>query len=135
MSGSTSPASLIIFRCIERTNNEVPRRSIGLDLTLDDFQKVSDQVPFLADLKPSGKYVMEDIHKVFFFYLFFYFIFLLALSACCFCKLYQDFFCEYNPFKWFLSYLLSFSLFVDVPFLDRLEEHLQSFGTFWSMDF
>ncbi|GMN63766.1 hypothetical protein TIFTF001_032841 [Ficus carica] len=39
-------------------------RSIGLDLTLDDFQKVSDEVPFLADLKPSGKYVMEDIHKI-----------------------------------------------------------------------
>uniref|UniRef100_A0A7C9CC77 dihydroxy-acid dehydratase n=1 Tax=Opuntia streptacantha TaxID=393608 RepID=A0A7C9CC77_OPUST len=39
-------------------------RSVGVDLTLDDFQKVSDQVPFLADLKPSGKYVMEDLHKV-----------------------------------------------------------------------
>lgn len=39
-------------------------RSVGLQLTLDDFQKVSDAVPFLADLKPSGKYVMEDIHKV-----------------------------------------------------------------------
>ncbi|CAK9318838.1 unnamed protein product [Citrullus colocynthis] len=39
-------------------------RSVGLDLTLDDFQKVSDQVPLLADLKPSGKYVMEDIHKI-----------------------------------------------------------------------
>ncbi|WCJ24219.1 Dihydroxy-acid dehydratase [Euphorbia peplus] len=39
-------------------------RSVGLDLTLDDFQKVSDEVPFLADLKPSGKYVMEDVHKV-----------------------------------------------------------------------
>ncbi|XP_022146997.1 dihydroxy-acid dehydratase, chloroplastic [Momordica charantia] len=39
-------------------------RSVGLDLTLDDFQKVSDQVPFLADLKPSGKYVMEDVHKI-----------------------------------------------------------------------
>uniref|UniRef100_A0A1D1YZH9 dihydroxy-acid dehydratase n=1 Tax=Anthurium amnicola TaxID=1678845 RepID=A0A1D1YZH9_9ARAE len=39
-------------------------RSVGLELTLDDFQKVSDQVPFLADLKPSGKYVMEDIHKI-----------------------------------------------------------------------
>jgi dihydroxy-acid dehydratase len=39
-------------------------RSVGLHLTLDDFQKVSDQVPFLADLKPSGKYVMEDLHKV-----------------------------------------------------------------------
>ncbi|XP_074311849.1 dihydroxy-acid dehydratase, chloroplastic-like [Silene latifolia] len=39
-------------------------RSVGVDLTLDDFQKVSDQIPFLADLKPSGKYVMEDLHKV-----------------------------------------------------------------------
>ncbi|KAK1284427.1 hypothetical protein QJS10_CPB21g00212 [Acorus calamus] len=39
-------------------------RSVGLHLTLDDFQRVSDGVPFLADLKPSGKYVMEDLHKV-----------------------------------------------------------------------
>ncbi|ESQ37208.1 hypothetical protein EUTSA_v10002451mg [Eutrema salsugineum] len=39
-------------------------RSVGLELTLDDFQKVSDAIPFLADLKPSGKYVMEDIHKI-----------------------------------------------------------------------
>ncbi|KAM6544735.1 hypothetical protein CsatB_025471 [Cannabis sativa] len=39
-------------------------RSVGLELSLDDFQKVSDKVPFLADLKPSGKYVMEDIHKI-----------------------------------------------------------------------
>ncbi|KAK4742708.1 hypothetical protein SAY87_000709 [Trapa incisa] len=39
-------------------------RSVGLKLTLDDFQKVSDKVPLLADLKPSGKYVMEDIHKI-----------------------------------------------------------------------
>ncbi|KAJ0961288.1 hypothetical protein J5N97_000746 [Dioscorea zingiberensis] len=39
-------------------------RSVGLNLTLDDFQKISDKVPFLADLKPSGKYVMEDVHKI-----------------------------------------------------------------------
>lgn len=39
-------------------------RSVGVDLTLDDFQEVSDKVPFIADLKPSGKYVMEDLHKV-----------------------------------------------------------------------
>nr|XP_043607584.1 dihydroxy-acid dehydratase, chloroplastic [Erigeron canadensis] len=39
-------------------------RSVGLSLTLDDFQKVSDEVPFLADLKPSGKFVMEDVHKI-----------------------------------------------------------------------
>ncbi|KAI3980355.1 hypothetical protein MKX01_003894 [Papaver californicum] len=39
-------------------------RSVGLELTLDEFQKISDEVPFLADLKPSGKYVMEDLHKI-----------------------------------------------------------------------
>ena len=39
-------------------------RAIEIDLTLDDFQKVSDRVPMLADLKPSGKYVQEDLHKV-----------------------------------------------------------------------
>lgn len=35
--------------------------SIGIELTIDDFQSVSDRVPFLADLKPSGKYVMNDV--------------------------------------------------------------------------
>jgi dihydroxy-acid dehydratase len=39
-------------------------RAAGVPLTIDDFQKVSDRVPFLADLKPSGKYVMEDLHNV-----------------------------------------------------------------------
>ncbi|KAI9098484.1 hypothetical protein K1719_025109 [Acacia pycnantha] len=39
-------------------------RSVGIDLTLEDFQKVSDEVPLLADLKPSGKYIMKDFHKV-----------------------------------------------------------------------
>ena len=38
--------------------------SVGIELTLDDFQAVSDRVPFIADLKPSGKYVMEDVHKI-----------------------------------------------------------------------
>ncbi len=38
-------------------------RSVGLPLGIDDFQRVSDRVPFLADLKPSGKYVMEDLHN------------------------------------------------------------------------
>ena len=38
-------------------------RAVGVPLTIDDFQAVSDRVPFLADLKPSGKYVMEDVHK------------------------------------------------------------------------
>ncbi len=39
-------------------------RAAEVELTMDDFQKVSDRTPFLADLKPSGKYVMEDVHTV-----------------------------------------------------------------------
>jgi dihydroxy-acid dehydratase len=39
-------------------------RAIGVSLTIDDFQSVSDRVPFLADLKPSGRFVMEDLHLV-----------------------------------------------------------------------
>ena len=31
---------------------------------IEDFQRVSDRIPFLADLKPSGRYVMEDLHNV-----------------------------------------------------------------------
>ncbi|KAF8319105.1 dihydroxy-acid and 6-phosphogluconate dehydratase [Clavulina sp. PMI_390] len=38
--------------------------SVGIKLTIDDFQSVSDRVPFIADLKPSGKYVMEDVYKI-----------------------------------------------------------------------
>ncbi|KAI1215147.1 dihydroxy-acid dehydratase [Annulohypoxylon truncatum] len=38
--------------------------AVGIKLTVDDFQAVSDRTPFLADLKPSGKYVMEDMHKI-----------------------------------------------------------------------
>jgi dihydroxy-acid dehydratase len=39
-------------------------RAVDVRLGIDDFQAVSDRVPFLADLKPSGKYVMEDLHNV-----------------------------------------------------------------------
>ena len=39
-------------------------RSVDVKLTIDDFQSVSDRIPYLADLKPSGKYVMEDLHLV-----------------------------------------------------------------------
>ncbi|TFK64641.1 dihydroxy-acid and 6-phosphogluconate dehydratase [Pluteus cervinus] len=38
--------------------------SVGITLTIDDFQAVSDRIPFLADIKPSGKYVMEDVYKI-----------------------------------------------------------------------
>ena len=36
----------------------------GLELTIDDFQTVSDRVPYICDLKPSGKYVFQDLHNV-----------------------------------------------------------------------
>jgi len=39
-------------------------RAVGVGLTIDDFQKVSDRTPLLADFRPSGKYVMEDLHQV-----------------------------------------------------------------------
>ena len=39
-------------------------KSIDVILTQDDFQIISDKVPVLADLKPSGKYLMEDLHKI-----------------------------------------------------------------------
>ena len=38
--------------------------SVDVDLTVDDFQNVSDRVPLLADFKPSGSFVMEDLHQV-----------------------------------------------------------------------
>ena len=39
-------------------------RAVGVPLTIDDFQAVSDRVPYLADLKPSGKFVQEDLHTI-----------------------------------------------------------------------
>jgi dihydroxy-acid dehydratase len=38
--------------------------AVDVSLQIDDFQKVSDRIPYLADLKPSGQYVMEDLHNV-----------------------------------------------------------------------
>ncbi len=39
-------------------------RTADIELTIDDFQSVTDRTPYLADLKPSGKYVMEDLHLI-----------------------------------------------------------------------
>ena len=36
----------------------------GIDFTLEDFQRVSDRTPLIADLKPSGEYLMEDVHSI-----------------------------------------------------------------------
>ncbi|KAG6830711.1 hypothetical protein H0H87_007298 [Tephrocybe sp. NHM501043] len=38
--------------------------AVGIKLDIDDIQAVSDRTPFLADIKPSGKYVMEDVYKL-----------------------------------------------------------------------
>jgi len=38
-------------------------KTIGVPFSINDFQKISDKVPVLADFKPSGKYLMEDLHQ------------------------------------------------------------------------
>src|SRR3954464_1645855 len=38
-------------------------KSVGVELSQNDFQKISDKIPVLADFKPSGKYLMEDLHE------------------------------------------------------------------------
>jgi dihydroxy-acid dehydratase len=39
-------------------------KSVDVPLCLDDFQRISDNTPFIADLKPSGAYLMQDLHQV-----------------------------------------------------------------------
>ncbi len=39
-------------------------KSVGVQLRLEDFQRISDATPLIADLKPSGKYLMEDLHNI-----------------------------------------------------------------------
>jgi dihydroxy-acid dehydratase len=39
-------------------------RTSGIDIAQEDFQRISDRTPMLADLKPSGKYLMEELHRV-----------------------------------------------------------------------
>ena len=61
--------ALVIIMALGGSTNAVLHllamaRAVDVSLTIDDFQTVSDRVPFLADLKPSGKYVMEDLHNV-----------------------------------------------------------------------
>ena len=54
LGGSTN--AVLHFLAIAKTAN--------IDLTLDDLKAISERTPLLADLKPSGKYLMEDIHKI-----------------------------------------------------------------------
>ncbi|MBP6398228.1 MAG: dihydroxy-acid dehydratase [Saprospiraceae bacterium] len=39
-------------------------KSVDVELGIDDFQKISDKLPVLADLKPSGRYLMQDLHQI-----------------------------------------------------------------------
>lgn len=39
-------------------------KSVDIQITLNDFQEISDKTPMLADLKPSGKYLMQDLHAI-----------------------------------------------------------------------
>ena len=39
-------------------------RAVNVELTINDFQLVSDRTPYVADLKPSGQHVMEDLHRI-----------------------------------------------------------------------
>ena len=61
--------AMVLVMCLGGSTNAVLHliamaRSVDVDLTIDDFQSVSDRIPFIADLKPSGKYVMEDVHNI-----------------------------------------------------------------------
>ncbi|MDT8391866.1 MAG: dihydroxy-acid dehydratase [Lentisphaeria bacterium] len=60
--------ALVILMALGGSTNAVLHliamaRAVGLTLTLDDFQTVSDRIPLLADMKPSGRYVMEDLQR------------------------------------------------------------------------
>lgn len=58
--------SLWLVRNISRKSlrANVPVGTAEVPLTLDDVQRVSDKIPFLADLAPSGKYFMEDLYNI-----------------------------------------------------------------------
>ena len=61
--------ALVIIMALGGSTNAVLHmiamaKSVDINLTIDDFQAVSDRIPLIADLKPSGKYVMEDLHEV-----------------------------------------------------------------------
>jgi len=54
LGGSTNAVLHILAIC----------KTANINFTIDDFQKISDETPFLANLKPSGKYLMEDLHNI-----------------------------------------------------------------------
>ncbi len=60
--------AIVVIMALERSTNAVLHliamaKSVDVTLTQDDFQAISDCVPVLADFKPSGKYLMQDLHQ------------------------------------------------------------------------
>ena len=69
MTGAAFENALVMVMALGGSTNAVLHllaiaRTAGVPLALDDFQHVSDRVPLLADLKPSGRFVQEDLHAV-----------------------------------------------------------------------
>ncbi|KAF7361744.1 Dihydroxy-acid dehydratase [Mycena venus] len=61
--------ALVVVTVLQGSTNAVLHllamaRAAEIELTIDDFQTISNKTPVLADLKPSGKYYMEDVHRV-----------------------------------------------------------------------
>ena len=54
LGGSTNAVLHILAIC----------KTANIDFNIDDFQRISEETPFLANLKPSGKYLMEDLHHI-----------------------------------------------------------------------
>ena len=69
MTGEAFENAMILVTVLGGSTNAVLHliamaRAVGVRLDLDDFQAVSDRTPYLGDLKPSGSYVMEDLHEI-----------------------------------------------------------------------
>ncbi len=69
MSREAFENALVVIMALGGSTNAVLHmiamaRAVDVKVTIDDFQAISDRIPFIADLKPSGRYVMEDLHNV-----------------------------------------------------------------------
>jgi dihydroxy-acid dehydratase len=69
MTRSAFENALVVMTVLGGSTNAVLHliamaRAVDVALTIDDFQRVSDRVPLLADMKPSGTYVQEDLDRV-----------------------------------------------------------------------
>ena len=69
MTGDAFENAIVMVMALGGSTNAVLHliaiaRTVDVALGLDDFQRISDRTPFIADLKPSGRYVMEDLHHI-----------------------------------------------------------------------